>query len=88
MLRAFTPVDIRGESVIEYRFFDATGRTLLVKRIRARYMRSPAAVDPTAEAAGHHLARVVTRHRGWRYGFGRYGAGPRVTVRVNGRRIR
>ena len=63
VVTAFTGVDIRGDSLIDYRFFDATGRLLLTCRIRARYMHARAGMDPTAEAAGYELARVVNMHK-------------------------
>jgi hypothetical protein len=56
-------VDIRGESLIDYRFFDAYGRTVLVRRVHARYRRAPAGVDATAEAAAAELTRFVNWHK-------------------------
>ena len=56
-------VDIRGESIIDYRFYDATGRVLFVQRIHARYRRAASGMDPTAEEAGYQLARLVAWHK-------------------------
>ncbi|MHC4597810.1 MAG: hypothetical protein ACYS47_02280 [Planctomycetota bacterium] len=62
----FTGVDIRGDSLIDYRFFDSAGRILLTSRIRARFMRAAAGMDPTAEAAGYELSRVASWHKSMR----------------------
>jgi hypothetical protein len=62
-LRVFGGVDIRGESLIDYRFFDAMGRTIMVRRIHSRYRRGPAGVDATAEGAAAELARFVGWHK-------------------------
>ena len=63
VVTAFTGVDIRGESLIDYRFFDAAGRTLAFQRVHARYRRAAPGMDPTAEEAGYQLSRVVAWHK-------------------------
>jgi hypothetical protein len=62
-LNVFTGVDIRGESLIDYRFYDITGRPILLRRIHARYMTPGPTGDATAEAAGFQLANLIAWHK-------------------------
>jgi hypothetical protein len=63
VLAAFTGIDVKGKSIIDYRFFDSAGRTLAFRRIQARYRSAAAGMDPTAEEAGAQLARVVAWYK-------------------------
>jgi hypothetical protein len=60
---AFTGISMTGESLIFYRFYDATGRVLLEKYVQAQYMAAPPGINPTSEAAGCEFARLVSWHK-------------------------
>ena len=62
-LAMFSGVDVQGESYIMYRFFDSTGRTLLQKNLQTRFMNCDPGMDPTAEAAGCELSRMVSWYK-------------------------
>ncbi|GEM_PF-3136518 len=68
-LNVFTGVDVRGLAIIDYRFFDATGRTILTRRVQSRYRYPAPNGDPTAEAAGYDLANFVAWHKSVRPGY-------------------
>ncbi|MCU0723696.1 MAG: hypothetical protein MUC63_08785 [Planctomycetes bacterium] len=60
---AFSGIDFSGESLIFYRFYDSTGRTLLEKYVQAKYVQAPPGINPTSEAAGCEFARLVSWHK-------------------------